>query len=456
VTLTIHREEDAQRQLKVTVEVAEERVQSQMRRTARQLAREVSIPGFRRGKVPYDVLVRRVGEPALRADAIEDMIEGVLAEALKEVDAVAYRQPSLDDIQMDPLVLNLTIPLEPKVDLGDYRAIRREVEPVDISDEAVQEALEHIRSHQQILAPVERPAAEGDVVTLTGEARLSDEEGEVIWKATDTEAVLESSRLFPDLPFVENVAGMTAGEAKTFSVTFPEDYGDDELASKEAVFEVKVSLVQERELPELTDELAQKEGDYESVADLRQAVEKELREKAQREADSKLLDDFVEEVMGQAELVYPPAALDSELDDMLDSFKEQVTRSGLEWDDYLKLQNESEAALKDGWRETADKRVRQGLILRQFVQEEKLQIGSDEIDRAVDERLNRFGDNQELRDSLRSIFSQGQGLAAVSNEILMDKVYARVNLIVTGNGPDLATLDELDESAAAADGDEEE
>jgi trigger factor len=192
------------------------------------------------------------------------------------------------------------------------------------------------------------------------------------------------------------------------------------------------------------------------VADLRQAVEKELREKAQREADSKLLDDFVEEVMGQAELVYPPAALDSELDDMLDSFKEQVTRSGLEWDDYLKLQNESEAALKDGWRETADKRVRQGLILRQFVQEEKLQIGSDEIDRAVDERLNRFGDNQELRDSLRSIFSQGQGLAAVSNEILMDKVYARVNLIVTGNGPDLATLDELDESAAAADGDEEE
>jgi trigger factor len=235
VTLTIHREEDAQRQLKVTVEVAEERVQSQMRRTARQLAREVSIPGFRRGKVPYDVLVRRVGEPALRADAIEDMIEGVLAEALKEVDAVAYRQPSLDDIQMDPLVLNLTIPLEPKVDLGDYRAIRREVEPVDISDEAVQEALEHIRSHQQILAPVERPAAEGDVVTLTGEARLSDEEGEVIWKATDTEAVLESSRLFPDLPFVENVAGMTAGEAKTFSVTFPEDYGDDELAGKEAL-----------------------------------------------------------------------------------------------------------------------------------------------------------------------------------------------------------------------------
>ena len=107
MTLTIHTEEDSERQLKVTVEVPENQVQAQMRRTARDLARQVNIPGFRKGKVPYNILVQRVGEEALRADAVEEMLESVFVEALEEIEESPYRQPSIDDIEMKPLVLKL-------------------------------------------------------------------------------------------------------------------------------------------------------------------------------------------------------------------------------------------------------------------------------------------------------------------------------------------------------------
>lgn len=447
MTLTIHTEEDSERQLKVTVEVPEDQVQAQMRRTARDFARQVNIPGFRKGKVPYNILVQRVGEEALRADAVEEMLESVFVEALEEIDEVPYRQPSLDDIEMKPLVLKITIPLEPIVKLGDYRTIRREIQPVDVTDEALEEALERIQDQHEILEVVDRSAETGDMVTVSGEGKIDDEEGGVIWHEHETDLVLNPDKLFPNLPFVENLVGLSAGESKEFGFTFPEDYEDEELAGRKATFEVSIEQVQSRELPELTDEIAQEEGDYETVDELREGLKKELYEQAERQAKSDLLDDVLDEMLSEVEIHYPPALLESELDDNLERFKEQVTRSGWQWDDYLKLQSSSEESLRDEWREDAINRVQRGLVLRQFIEEEKLSVSPSEIDLAVDERLGQFGENEELHDQLRSIFTQGEGLDMMTNEILMDKVQERVEDIVTGNAPDLEDLEPADEAA---------
>lgn len=459
MTLTIHTEEDSERQLKVTVEVPENQVQAQMRRTARDLARQVNIPGFRKGKVPYNILVQRVGEEALRADAVEEMLESVFVEALEEIEESPYRQPSIDDIEMKPLVLKITIPLEPIVKLGDYRAIRREIQPVEVTDEALEEALERVRSQHEILEPVDRPAEIGDLITVSGEGKIDEEDGEVIWHEHETDLVLNPEKLFPSLRFVENLVGMSAGETKEFIFTFPEDYDDEELAGRNASFEVSVERVQSRELPEITDEMAQEEGEYETVEELREGLKKDLYEQSERQAKSDLLDDVVNEMMSEAEINYPPALVEAELDDTLANFKEQVTRSGWQWDDYIKLQSHTEESLRDEWREDAIERVRRGLVLRQFVEEEKLSVSSSEIDSAVDKRLGRFGENEELHDQLRSFFTQGQGLDMMTNEILMDKVQERVEDIVTGNAPDLEALEaaeEVDDEAAVETFEEEE
>lgn len=441
MTLTIHTEEDTQRQLKITVEVPEERVQSQMRRTARQLGKKINIPGFRRGKVPYGVIVNRFGEPAVRADAVEDMLESLFFEALDEINETPYRQPTLDNMELDPLVLKITIPLEPSVSLGDYRAIRKEIKPVEITEEAVEEAVEHIRSHHQILEQVDRPAQEGDLVTLSGEGKIIDDDEGIIWHEDNSDLVLDSKRLFADLPFVENIVGMNVGEDKAFTISFPEDYDEEELSGKEALFNVSLSNVQSRELPELTDELAQEEGDYETVAELMEGLEKELYEQAERQVKSGLFDEVLEEMVNEAEIVYPPVLVEAELDDTLEKMKTQVTRSGWQWDDYLKLQGETEESLREQWQENAIERVRRGLVLRQFVQEEQLTVDSAEIDSAIEERLSQFGDNEELQGQLRSIFTSGEGLETMTNDILMEKVQERIEEIVSGNAPDLEALD---------------
>jgi trigger factor len=452
VTLTIHSEEDSERQLKVTVEVPEERVQAQMRRTARSLSKEIRIPGFRRGKVPYNVLVNRVGEKALRADAIEEMIEPVFMEALDEIGEPPYRQPSLDDVELDPLILKLTIPLNPTVVLGEFRSIRKELQKVEVTHEALEESLDQLRTSFQELEEVDRPSEIGDMLTVSGTGKVDEEDGEVIWSEQDTDLLMDGRKTFPDLPFVENLIGLSAGEGTEFSVQIPDDYDEEELVGKEAVFSVSVSKVQDRTLPDLDDELAQKAGEYETIDELREAMDKELLDQAKNRARSELLDEWVDELLTDAELVYPPAVMESELDSMVNDFREQITRSGWQWEDFLKLQGETEESLRENWGDGATDRIQRGLVLREFTRLENLEVNSTDVDEMIEKRLSQYGDNEELQEQLRTVLTQGQGLESMTNDILMEKIVNRVEEIVTGNAPD---LDELVEPSDKVDDEEE-
>jgi trigger factor len=281
---------------------------------------------------------------------------------------------------------------------------------------------------------------------MGGEGRVDEEDGEEIWHEHEIKLPMDPERAFPGLPFVSNVIGLAAGEEKEFSFSFPDDYDDDSLIGKPAKFNVKVDKVQSRELPELTDELAQEEGEYETVEDLRATLRDELFERARRDSRATMLDEFVDDMMTDAEIVYPPAAVESELDNMLGSMKEQIERSGWQWADYLKLQGESEESLRQEWQDGAVRRIERGLVLRQFVMEEQLSVESVEIDSAVDQRLESYEADDELREQLRKMFTDGQGLEILSNDILLEKTYDRVEAIETGNAPDLDAIDSDDAS----------
>ena len=156
MTLNIQTEQDDQRQLLMTIEVPEERVEKQMRQTARKLAKEVNIPGFRKGKAPYPVMLKRLGRDVLRTEAVEDMLQTVFTEALDEVNPDVFAPANFDDMEMEPLVLKFTIPLTPEVTLGNYRELRKEIESVEITEEAIAEALERIQTQHEQLEDVER------------------------------------------------------------------------------------------------------------------------------------------------------------------------------------------------------------------------------------------------------------------------------------------------------------
>ncbi len=467
MTLTIHKTEDEQRQLKVTVEVAEERVEKQMQATARELSRGMQIPGFRKGKVPYQVLVQRLGYDALRAEAVDALLDGVYGEMLEQIDETPAAQPSLNNVQMDPLVLDFIIPLEPKIELGDYRSIRREVETVEVTEEAVDEALEHIREHHEVVEPVARPVMEGDLVTLGGTGEVVEGDTvEVIFDEERTDLLANPERTFPGTEFVANLIGLEVGDDAEFTITFPEEApylpeDDSEeatgasLAGKQAQFTVTILDVKSRFLPPLDDELARSEGDYETLAEMREAVRKNLEEQARQETRNKLFDEVMEETIAGSEIVFPPALVEQELDRAIESMKSQVTRVGWRWEDYLRLQNNTEEALREASREDAEARVRRMLVLGQLIEREYLSVNRQEVDDSIEERLAAVsGDEQtQVQQQLRDYFQKGEGWSMLSSELLMNKLYDRIEAIVTGNAPDLA---ELEAAAAAAELEEEE
>ena len=422
MTLTIQTTEDDQRQLTVTIEVEESRVQKAMQAKARELSREIQLPGFRPGKAPYDVVVRRIGEDTLRGEAIEDLVQPVFEEALNQAELDPYAQPSLDDIQTKPLVLTFTVPLSPTVTLGAYRDHRQEVEAVAVTDEALQEALEHVQAHHQVIEAVDRPAAEGDVVTLSGSGRLvgakpaaeaaeaSDEAteepaaDEVLFDEERLDVLLDPQTLFVDTPFVANLVGLSVGDQKQFGFTFPDPYEPEpEHAGREVTFDLTILEVKKRELPPLDDELAKLDGRHETLDELREALRADLTQEAENTQKERVIEEMVDRMMEDAQLVYPPAAVEAHLDDMVEDFKTRLTRSGWQFQDYLNLQGMTEQGLRDDFRENAERQLRRQLVLRQFILDERLRVAAADLDAVIDQRLARF-DNDALKDSLRNYY----------------------------------------------------
>ncbi|MFQ5401446.1 MAG: trigger factor [Anaerolineae bacterium] len=478
MTLTIHTEEDEQRQLLLEIEVPEERVKKAMRRTARRLARDMRIPGFRKGKAPYHVIVQRIGREALRAETVDDLVPGVFEEALEQVDTELYGTPSLNDLKMDPLVLKFTLPLPPVVELGEYRELRKEIEEVAVSDEALEEALEQVRIRHQKSEPVDRPVEAGDLVAVSGRGLVlpgetEDEAGEaedgaeaaeedagdepdILFDEERIALLMDSDKLFAGTPFVENLIGLSAGDEKSFSFVFPDDFEDEELAGRKAEIEITVLDVNSRELPELDDELAKLEGDFETLDELRDSLQEELLQQAQSAAREQLIDEWVNDLREGATLVYPPSAVEEEIGEMLETFKGRVKNSGWEWEDYLKIQGEDELMLREEFRETAVKRLEQRLVLRQFILDEKLKVDAADLDAAIEARVQAFEDNEELQNSMRDFYRQGFGFDSVSSSVLMDKAYERMRAILSGNAPDPDALEAESDEAELADEDDGE
>lgn len=457
MTLTIQTTEDSQRQLTLTIEVEEARVQKAMREKARSLSRDISLPGFRPGKAPYDVVVRRVGEATLRAEAIEDLIQPVFEEAMADTGADMYGRPSLDNIDPQPLVFTFTVPLSPVVTLGDYRSHRKEIEPIAVTDEAVQEALEYAQGRRANLEAVDRPAEAGDVVTIGGLGTLAPaapaegetpavEADETIFREEHAEVLLDSKTLFPGTPFVDNLVGMSVGEQKTFSFTFTgEQEYEKDFAGREANFDITMLEIKRRELPPLDDDFAKSEGNFETLDDLRAEIRQELTSQAEESQKETTIEEMIDYLVEDATIVYPPAAVDLQIDDMVEDFKNRLQRSSWDMADYLQLNGQTEETLREDFRENAERSLKRQLALRQMILEERVRVEVADIEGLIEERVARF-DNDVLKDSMREYYRSGRGFDSISSEVLRDKIFDRIKAILSGDAPD---LDQLEAEALA-------
>ncbi len=412
----------------MTVEVDEPRADQLLKAAARRIASHVQIPGFRPGRAPYALVVRRFGEDAIRKEALEDLGEKVFREALKEASLEPYAPASMEDITWEPLTMKVRVPTAPVVEIGDYRSLRLEQPPVEVTESEVEEALLQLQDGRATWKPVERPATIGDKLTVAakvsvgGETAIDDKNSELMLHERDEEAT------GPDL--VTPLLGMSAGEEKTFTVTYPEDYHEQDLAGEDASVWIKIHEVQEKETLPLDDDFAQLVGDFNTLEELKDRLRADLLERKGQDADRELASKAFETVTKDATRVEWPLTFEDEaVERWIGNLEQRLRRQGMPLDDYLRTQQKTREQLREEVRPAVQQQLRLSLVASEISRREGLSVARDEVLSYVEAVSNLAGERRQ--EMLRSMATEA-GVRQATMDLLDVKMRERLVVIVKG------------------------
>ncbi len=455
-------------QVRLTVTVEPERLRREMMEAARRIGQQVVIPGFRRGKVPYHIVLQRFGEAAILEEALEPLTQEVYREALEAAEITPYAPGTLDDVQQDPLVLTFTVPLPPEIDLGAYRDMRIDYHSEEISARDVEEALSDLRDQHGTMEAVERTIQMGDAALLDilatlvekpadaeTEPEAGEEEKDNVW--LDRKGVrvkIAEDATYPVPGFPAQVVGMQKGEQRSFDISLAADDEEiyEDLRGKTLHFEVTCHEVFEHTLPELDDELARMVGDFESLDDLRTAIREQLEKQALDAADQDYYEQIISSLLnGIVSIKYPPFMLEEQIDEMIKGFDSTLHRAGLNVDEYLRLQNMTMEQLREDFREEAERDLKKAMILGKVISEEKLTVSEEEIDAYLLELAESLGGAETLAQNLKKSMR-----SEVENRLLARKGVRRLIEIARGEAPEISTEESAAEEAPAAEAAEEQ
>ena len=421
----------------MTIEADSAQEQDLLQKAARRISREVQIPGFRPGKAPYNTVLRRFGLDLIRQEAWEHAAEKIVTDALEQAELNPQAPVQLDEeVTWEPLTVKVRVPGPAKIELGAYRDIRLEVEPIVVTDDDVAQALKELQDKNATWTPVERPAELNDLITMSvvekdGDSILN--QSEAVEYELAAPAMDEEQKAQPD--FTTPLLGLSAGDSKTFAIAYPESWPNQNYSGKEISFEVQVSSVKVKELDPLDDEFAKSIGDVETLAELEQQLRKNIEERRQSEYNNQLGQQTLDKIIETADLIEWPAALEeSRLDQEIETYEERLKQAGLTLESYLNMQNITAEELREQFREGVVKGLKMGLVLDKLAQLEGLQVSQGEVlerARAISDLAG--GDNRIWEGILTSPRRQ----ATVANNLLVDKIFDRLAAIAKGESPAL-------------------
>lgn len=366
----------------LTVEVDAETFKTALDDAFKKVVKQVSIPGFRKGKVPRGLFEQRFGVEALYQDALDILLPVEYPKAVEEAGIEPVDRPEIDVEKIEKgesLIFTAKVTVKPEVKLGDYKGLGIEKDDTAVTDEDVQNELKSLQERQAELVVKEEGAVEnGDTVVLDFEGFVDGEAFEG-GKAENYSLEVGSGSFIPG--FEEQLTGLEAGAEKDVEVTFPEEYHAEELAGKPAVFKVKIHEIKAKELPELNDEFAKDiDEEVETLAELTEKTKKRLEEAKENEADAKLREELVLKASENAEADVPQAMIDTELDRMLKEFEQRLQMQGMNLELYTQFSGQDENALKEQMKEDAAKRVKSNLTLEAIAQAENLEVTDEEVE----------------------------------------------------------------------------
>ncbi len=389
--------------VRVQAEVPAEEVEREVAHAAQQLGRQMRVPGFRKGKVPAPIVIRRLGREAVLDEALRSALGRWYADAIEEAGIATVGEPELDMAGLpeegQPLSFSIEIGVRPEAKLGQYKSLevgRRE--PV-VDDAQIDEELERLRERFATLETVERSAANGDYVVMDYVGSVDGEEFEG-GAGRDQLLELGSGRLIPG--FEEQLIGAAAGDQRTVEVTFPKDYEAAELAGKQAQFEATVKEVKAKRFPELDDEFASDAGGFDTLAELREDVAQRLRESEERAIDREFEEAVLDAAVAEAEVEVPDKLVHARAHELLDETLTALARQGVSKETYLRFAGKDEETLAHEAEPEAAQALKREALLAAVVAAEGINPTDDQVREALEPTADRTGSTAaELLEQLR-------------------------------------------------------
>lgn len=394
----------------LTVEVSAEDFSNALDEAFKKVVKQVSIPGFRKGKIPRGMFEQRFGVESLYQDALDIILPKAYPDAIDEAGIEPVDRPEIDVEQIEKgksLIFTAKVTVKPEVKLGEYKGL--EVEKLDdtVTDEDVENELKQLQERHAELAVKEEGTIEnGDTAVIDFDGYVDGEAFE--GGAADNYSLeIGSGSFIPG--FEEQLVGLAAGAEKDVEVNFPEDYHAENLAGKPAVFKVKVHEIKTKVLPELDDEFAKDVSeDVETLEELKAQTRTRLEEAKKTEAENHLRDTLVEKAAEGVEVDIPQALIDNEISRMMQEFEQRLQMQGMNLDLYFQFSGQDEEALKAQMKDDAEKRVKYNLTLEAIVKAENIEVSEEDVEAELTKMAEMY--NMPIENIKQALGGSAEGL----------------------------------------------
>ena len=377
---------------KLTIEVSAEDVEKALNSAYNKQKKNISIPGFRKGKVPRAMIEKMYGAEVFYEDAANELMQNSYPAAIDESGVDIVSRPTVNVVQLkkgEPFIYTAEVATKPEVTLGKYEGVTVTKIDTSVSDEEVAEALEKERNNNsRSVSVTDRPVAEGDTAVIDFEGFV---DGVAFDGGKGENHPLEiGSHSFIDT-FEDQLVGKNVGEEVEVNVTFPEQYQAADLAGKPAVFKVKINEIKAKELPELDDEFAQDVSEFDTLAEYKEDLKKRLQEQKEVEAKKTKEDEAIQKIIDKSKMDIPEAMLTTQCESMVDEFAQRIAQSGLSLEQYLQFSGMTMDALMDQVKPEAMKRIQSSLVLEAIAKDQNIEVSDEDVDAEIEKMAAAYG-----------------------------------------------------------------
>ena len=387
--------------VKLKIEVPAKNVEEKLDEAAKRLSKNMNVPGFRPGKVPKEIIKQQVGEMKLWQEACSMSFPQAYAKVIVDNKIEAIGQPMINVEKMAPnnaLVFTAEVAELPKIEMPNYKKIKVKQKKIKVKDEDVEKTLKHLQNTRAKQKKVDRPAKSGDAVIVNFKTYLDKipvDKGE----SKNHPVVIGEKRFIPG--FEEKLIGLKAGDKKEFTLEFPKNYHQKNLAGKNVEFKIEVKEAQEREVPELNDDFAKTLGKFKNMADLKEKMKENILKEAEQKEKGRAEMELMDKIADEIKVEIPEILLDAEVNKMMQEMKGMVKASGGEFDKYLQSIKKTEDSLIEEFKKKAAQRVKIGLILREIAKQEEIKISPEEIDEEVKKTTAKFQHDKKMMEQVQ-------------------------------------------------------